>query len=134
MRASPFDEDVARVSISHSSGAGAAIVARRPRSVGVDLMPLGRLGARHAAAVLDDAERAALERIDPALVPTVAWTLKEATAKASGRAGELSLSDLRIRTHTTQRTATVGVGGEPAARFAAGWDITAGFVYAWALE
>jgi 4'-phosphopantetheinyl transferase EntD len=134
LRMIDYDPDAARVSISHSAGAGAAIVAPAPWTVGVDIMPLGRVGARHATAILAAEEVDLLRGIPPSLAPTVAWTIKEAAAKASARADSLSLTDFRIRTCSVDGEAVVQVADETGERIAGGWGMECAFVYAWGVR
>ena len=68
---------------SHTRGVGAAVAAPLGWRVGVDLVVMDRVGARHADALLGEQERSVLEGYGK-LGPALAWALKEAAAKASG--------------------------------------------------
>jgi hypothetical protein len=49
---------------------------RTPWTVGVDVMPYGRVGERHARAILNAEEVDVLGRIEPMVAPSVAWTIR----------------------------------------------------------
>lgn len=98
--------------------------------VGVDVLPVRRVGTRHMVAILDAAEIQIISRLGSPLAPAVAWTLKEAALKASGVADLLTPADLRIHTCDRDGGAAVGVTGT-GLRLAGGWWVSGGFVYAW---
>jgi hypothetical protein len=96
--------------------------------VGVDLVPVERVGSRHAGAILGCEEWEALAPY-PAVRPALAWALKEAAAKAMG-------DPLRRFPHGIRIEA--GSGGviltaleSETIEFAAGWGMFDGFLYAW---
>jgi phosphopantetheinyl transferase (holo-ACP synthase) len=94
-RASQFAVDGRVSSRAHTEGVGVSIVGPRGTRVGVDVLRLARVHARHARAILRPSEWRTLEahkRIRPAL----AWALKEAAAKATGEPERCFPDGLRI--------------------------------------
>jgi len=121
-----------RISRSHSAGAGAAAVAPTGWSVGVDVMPVGRVTRRHAEAIAADAEIAAAEAVAGARgAAGLVWALKEAAAKSAGLRGLGAMPEWEI--------CGVGDGWADLActvsrvRALAGWTAVDGFVCAWVI-
>lgn len=127
LRASCLTCSRAAVSLSHSEGVGAALVGKRGRPLGVDVVRIDRVGARHARAILDAYERRALHS-ESRIRPALAWALKEAAAKATGE----PLRDFpsRLRIVRTKDGVHVRAAGTRAA-LQSGWRVFGRYLFAW---
>jgi hypothetical protein len=139
LRAAGLPRGAAALSLAHSAGGGAAAVAPRVRPVGVDLIPLARVGERHARAILDAEEYALLFGRRPAVAPALAWALKEATAKATGVQSSCFPLGVRVRGCSepggmAPDVAVVEVSGASGGVFLAGWVVENDFLCAWAVR
>jgi phosphopantetheinyl transferase len=101
-------------SISHSHRLGVAAVALAP--VGIDIEKIRPRDPRLLDYVAEETEAAALRDLVGSTVEllTLIWTLKEATAKASGRGLGLALRRLRV---TATGTQTFEIDGWQAASY-----------------
>jgi phosphopantetheinyl transferase (holo-ACP synthase) len=133
LRAAGLARPAATVSSAHSAGAGAAVAAPRHVSVGIDVIPIGRLEKRHAQAVLSARELRLLDAIPPALVPALAWTLKEAAAKATAHPALYFPAGLRIR-DANACSATIELVETPDVAFTAKWFVSEAFLFSWVLR
>jgi phosphopantetheinyl transferase len=123
------DEEPRAFSLSHSGGAGAALLSREKLCLGVDVIPGSRVLPRHAAAVLSDGERAALGDLwhkAPALI----WALKEAAAKATGEPGRFFPTGLRIN-RAGERSLSIETLEHKPRRFLSNWILSGPFLVAW---
>lgn len=96
--------------------------------LGVDLVPIDRVGERHAAGIVTPAEWAALERY-AAIRPALAWALKEAAAKATGEPLRHFPDLLRIELESC--SLVVRVVAEPEVCFVADWVRYGQLLCAW---
>lgn len=113
------------VSRSHTRGLAAALAAPAPMRLGVDVVRLDRVTRRHGDAVTGPREREALARYGP-IAAALAWTLKEAAAKATGDPGRCFPNGLQIT------AAGAGLAVRWGSRtFRARWMPVAGFLCAW---
>ena len=132
MRAARLSRGTSRISRSHSAGAGAAAVAPAGWSVGVDVMPVGRVTRRHAGAIAADAEIAAAEAAVGAQgAAGLVWALKEAAVKAGGLRGLGAMPEWAIHgagDGWADLACSVSHG-----RALAGWTAVDGFVCAWVI-
>jgi phosphopantetheinyl transferase len=119
------------LSLSHSRGAGAALIGPAGSSLGVDVVLAGRIGSRHAQAILAPSEWQAVRQAR--ITPALCWAIKEATAKATGVPERASASRLRIAVGDRSGVHVRWLD-EPARWFAARWERWGPFLYAWVLE
>jgi phosphopantetheinyl transferase len=119
-----------RISRSHSGGAGAAAVAPEGWSVGVDVIPAGRVTRRHAGAVAGEAEIAAAEAaVGAPGAAGLVWALKESAVKAGGVRGLAAMPEWVIHCVSAGRAElTCSVSHT---RALAGWVAVDGFLCAW---
>jgi hypothetical protein len=119
------------VSRAHSCGVGTAIVSPARLRLGMDLVRVNRVTARHLAGILTGAESGALRRFG-SLGPALAWGLKEAAAKASGDPRRWFPHGLWIEERPTGLV--VRIAQDPSTCFGAGWVRFGGFLCVWVRE
>jgi phosphopantetheinyl transferase len=128
LEASGYRRDACAMSRSHSRGVAAAVAAPSGERVGVDLVAVDRVRPRHAEAILSGEEWEALAPVAE-LRPALAWALKEAAAKAAGDPMGCFPHGLRIAADARRlNLAAIEFG---ALKFAVGWGLFDGFLYAW---
>jgi 4'-phosphopantetheinyl transferase EntD len=115
-------------SFSHTEGVGAALLGARGRRLGVDVVRIERVNARHAAAVLSPGEWIG-RRVAPRLRPALAWAVKEAAAKATG--DPLSFFPCGLRVAADDRVVVVAVGDPLDLELSGGWDADGDYLWAW---
>jgi phosphopantetheinyl transferase len=120
-------------SISHTGGRGAAIVGGPDDCLGIDLVRLARVSARHAFAILSAGEWGALGPYDAALRPALAWALKEAAAKATGAPGRWFPDGMRIQRSESSRL-EVAVDAGPTLIFDADWRVDGPLLCTWVVR
>lgn len=86
----------ARISVSHTEGSAAVLAGADDWMIGVDLVLVARVTARHADAILTPLDWAALEAMPPQLKGAAGWALKEAAAKATGAAQHYFPTGIRL--------------------------------------
>jgi hypothetical protein len=122
------------VTRSHSAGAGAAAVAPDGWRIGVDVMRLDRVTARHASAVADDGEIATIaSAVGARRAPAVIWALKEAAMKATARAGLGTMRQWVLHRTARDGSTELHYRRSRRGRVEAGWRIDGDFVCAWAI-
>jgi hypothetical protein len=117
-------------SISHTEARGAAVVGPRDDWLGIDLVPLARVSARHAFAIVSAREWRQLGCHDAALRPALAWSLKEAAAKATAAPARWFPDGLRIQRTDSGRLAVTLVV-DPGVIFDADWCVDGLFLCTW---
>ncbi len=120
-------------SISHTGGRGAAIVGRPDDCLGIDLVRLARVSARHAFAIVSAGEWGALGPYDAALRPALAWALKEAAAKATGAPARWFPDGLRIQ-RSESGGLEVSVVADPTLTFDVDWRVGGALLCAWVVR
>ncbi len=120
-------------SISHTGGRGAAIVGRPDDCLGIDLVRLARVSARHAFAILSAGEWGALGPYDAALRPALVWALKEAAAKATGAPARWFPDGLRIQRSESGRL-EVSVVADPTLTFDVDWRVDGPLLCTWVVR
>jgi phosphopantetheinyl transferase (holo-ACP synthase) len=128
LEASGYHRNACVTSRSHTRGFAAAVVAPAGVLVGVDLVPVDRVGSRHAGAILGGEEWEALAPY-PTVRPALAWALKESAAKAMG--DPLRRFPHGIRIDAASGGVTLTALESETIEFAAGWGMFDGFLYAW---
>jgi hypothetical protein len=123
--------DQCAISRSHTGGRGAAVVAPIGVQVGVDLVLIDRVTDRHSAAIVSQAEWAALAPY-AAIRPPLAWGLKEAAAKATGEPLRHFPDGLRIEVGPGE--VAVRLKQEPGVCFLACWVRLGGLLCVWVAE
>jgi phosphopantetheinyl transferase len=128
--ASRFGRQECAVSRAHSRGVGAAIVAPPCIRVGVDLVLIERVTERHATVVVSETEWDALSSYG-SLRPALAWTLKEAAAKAEGDPRACFPHRLVIQVANGR----ISVNRlETRRAYEVGWEALDGLLCAWVLD
>jgi phosphopantetheinyl transferase (holo-ACP synthase) len=120
-------------SISHTGGRGAALVGPLDDLLGIDLVPLARVSARHAFAILSPEEWQAIGRYGAALQPALAWALKEAAAKATSMPARWFPDGLRIEWSASGRL-VVTVAANPKVTFDADWRVDGQLLCTWVVR
>jgi len=115
---------------AHTEGSGAALVGPAGTKMGVDLVPLRRVTARHAQAMLDVQEWDAMEGLG-GIGAALAWGLKEAAAKAFGDPGRRFPAGLRIAGGTNGFT--VATRGESSSCVLGRWESIGSLLCVWVL-
>lgn len=98
----------------------------------MDVVQVGRVTARHAAAILTRHEWHALGALTPETA-ALGWALKEAGAKATGAPGRYLPFGVEID-NGADGTVEVLVGSELQLRLRSGWQRSGAFLVAWVLE
>jgi phosphopantetheinyl transferase len=132
LRAAPNRSPDARdaqwaMSLSHTRGVGAAVVAPAGHRLGVDRVAVARVGERHARAVLRD-QKWALLAFASEVRPALAWALKEAAAKASGDGMRCFPHGIVVGCAAEGLCVRTVEGGTP---LRAGWKVLRNHVCAW---
>jgi 4'-phosphopantetheinyl transferase EntD len=120
-------------SISHTGGRGAAIVGRPDDCLGIDLVRLARVNARHACAILSAGEWRTLGPYDAALRPALAWALKEAGAKATGAPARWFPDGMRIQ-RSDAGGLEVSLVADPSLTFDVHWRVDGPLLCAWVVR
>lgn len=120
------------VSLSHSEGAGAALLSATRRRVGVDVARGSRIEARHARAILSAEEWRLVGGYSRAGA-ALAWCLKEAAAKATGVPAEVFPDLLRLRFLPRGGLGVTALGPRPL-DLEAGWLERPPFLFGWVLS
>jgi 4'-phosphopantetheinyl transferase superfamily len=120
-------------SISHTGGRGMALVGRSNDRLGIDLVRVARVTARHAQAIVSPEEWRALGSSDVRLRPALAWALKEAAAKATGAPERWFPDGLRILRGGSGRI-EVSLVAHPALTFEADWHLDGPLLCAWVIR
>ena len=128
VRASGFRRDACAISRSHTLGVAVAVAAPAGVPVGIDLVAIDRVGARHAGAVSVTDEWRTLESY-ASVRPALAWAVKEAAAKATGEPLRCFPHGLKIEAGPAglKVRQVTGEGRE----FKVHWGLFGGFLYAW---
>lgn len=129
--AAGFRQDACATSRSHTLGVAVAVAAPAGVRVGVDLVAIDRVGARHAQVVINGDEWRTLEPY-ASIRPALAWAVKEAAAKATGEPLRCFPHGLRIEAGPPGLMVRQLAGGT--GTFVAGWGRFGEFLYAWVRE
>jgi phosphopantetheinyl transferase (holo-ACP synthase) len=120
----------ARVSVSHTEGSAAVLAGAGERMIGVDLVMVARVTARHAGAILTPRDWTALEAIPPPLRRAVGWALKEAAAKATGAAQHYFPTGIRLLADGASGLPCAQLADDTLTTFDSDWLTLGGFLCA----
>jgi phosphopantetheinyl transferase (holo-ACP synthase) len=120
----------AHTSVSHTEGSAAALAGASDRMIGVDLVLVARVTARHADAILTPLDWTALESIPTPLKLAAGWALKEAAAKATGVAQHYFPTGVRLLAEGSSGLPYAQLSDDARTTFDGDWITCGGFLCA----